>query len=223
MSVINSGAALHYSWDNSGTFVFLRWDYVKEGNAGRLVSVFTSLILSAAVWINGARLRHGNLILVLKVQEEHHVIMIWEIEHESMKVWALPFNVTCNLYKFESASGAHAPDTFSFGASANASRFESYLQQCFLFSSHNNFFSTFTFPPKNKNIQKLPVLPVFFIDVLLDDSASNPSSVSSWYSIETLVSWSAILIGDWFLSWHSGKAAAHPVSGPYVPAEEKRQ
>lgn len=67
----------------------------------------------------------------------------------------------------------------------------------------------------------LPVLPVFFIDVLLDDSASNPSSVSSWYSIETLVSWSAILIGDWFLSWHSGKAAAHPVSGPYVPTEEK--
>lgn len=67
----------------------------------------------------------------------------------------------------------------------------------------------------------LPVLPVFFIDVLLDDSASNPSSVSSWYSIETLVSWSAILIGDWFLSWHSGKAAAQPVSGPYVPAEEK--
>ncbi len=53
MSVINSRAALHYSWDNSGTFVFLCTDYVKEGNTGQFVSVFTSSICSAAVRLNG--------------------------------------------------------------------------------------------------------------------------------------------------------------------------
>lgn len=34
----------------------------------------------------------------------------------------------------------------------------------------------------------LPVLPVFFIEVLFEDSVSKPSRVSSWNSVDTLAS-----------------------------------
>lgn len=49
----------------------------------------------------------------------------------------------------------------------------------------------------------LPVFPVFFIHVLFEDSASNPSRMSSRFSGTTLVFWSMMSMGDWLIPLHS--------------------
>lgn len=63
----------------------------------------------------------------------------------------------------------------------------------------------------------VPVLPVFFMVVWLDDSALNFSSISSWYSSETTACSSVMSTGDWFFAAHSGYEAAQPL-GPWLPA-----
>lgn len=67
----------------------------------------------------------------------------------------------------------------------------------------------------------LPVLPVFFMEVLLDDLTSKPSSVSSWHSWETHACSSGMLTGDWFFSPHSGYIDAH-LHGPCIPSSRYR-